>query len=390
MPPALGIPIMTAMSKADHEVKLYDENIENVDYNDDADLIAVSFFTPQANYAYNVAKQFKAKGKTVIGGGMHPSLMPEEASQYFDAICVGEVEGVWDDILQDFKNGNLKKIYKKEITDIDLVPIPERNIFTGRNNYDWEAKLIQTMRGCSFYCENCIVPVEFGRKFRFKSIDKVIDELTVSEINGDYYLIDDTLFLPTRECRDYRTKLFNAFSELKTKPRIFMSGSLNTSFDSEFLKLLKDAGVINLYLVTGCDPYSVKAFQKDQKQFFDYGVEFVDKYQQAGIEVYASIGLGFDYQDKHVFDLSMDFVRKAQIKTAEFYILTPFPQTPVWNQFRKEDRILHYNWTKYNTANVVFKPKHLTEQELLDGYIDCWKEFYADVTIKESLSNFVK
>lgn len=106
--------------------------------------------------------------------------------------------------------------------------------------------------------------------------------------------------------------------------------------------------------------------------------------------MYASIGLGFDYQNKHAFDLSMDFVRKAQIKTAEFYILTPFPQTPVWHQFIKEDRILHYNWTKYNTANVVFKPKNFTEQELLDGYIACWKEFYADVSIKESLSNFVK
>lgn len=390
MPPALGIPIMTALSKADHELKLYDENIEEIDYNDDVDIVAISFFTPQANYAYNVAKQFKAKGKTVIGGGMHPSLMPEEALQYFDAICIGEVEGVWSDILSDFQNGKLQRKYQKQGISLDSVPIPERDIFIGKNNYDWEAKLIQSMRGCSFYCENCIVPVEFGREFRFKSIDKVIREIESTKTSGDYYLIDDTLFLPTKECRDYRTKLFKAFSDLPIKPRIFMSGSLNTSYDPEFLKLLKDAGVINLYLVTGCDPYSVKAFQKDQKQFFDYGVEFVDRYQQAGIDVYASIGLGFDYQNKHAFDLSMDFVRKAQIKTAEFYILTPFPQTPVWHQFIKEDRILHYNWTKYNTANVVFKPKNFTEQELLDGYIACWKEFYADVSIKESLSNFVK
>jgi len=390
MPPALGIPIMTAMSKAEHSIQLYDENIEPINYDDDADLIAVSFFTPQANFAYEVAKRFKAKGKTVIGGGMHPSLMPEEAVQYFDAICIGEVEGVWNEMIDDFQKGKLKKTYQKEIPDIDIIPFPERGIFTDRNNYDWEAKLIQTMRGCSFFCENCIVPAEFGQKFRFKSVDKVIDELNVSEIKGDYYLIDDTLFLPHRQCRDYRTKLFKAFAELPTKPRIFMSGSLNTSYDPDFLKLLKDAGVINLYLVTGCDPYSVKAFQKDGKQYFDYGLEFIDKYQQAGIEVYSSIGLGFDYQDKHVFDLTLDFIRKAKIKTSEFYILTPFPQTPVWHQFRKEDRILHYNWTKYNTANVVFKPKNFTEQELLDGYIHCWKEFYSDISIEESLSNFVK
>ncbi len=390
MPPALGIPIMTAMSKDQHTIKLYDENIEEINYDDDADLIAVSFFTPQANYAYEVAKRFKAKGKTVIGGGMHPSLMPDEASRYFDSVCVGEVEGVWDEILKDFQEGCLKKKYQKEVSDINTVPLPERGIFLDRNNYDWEAKLIQTMRGCSFYCENCIVPIEFGQKFRFKSIERVIEELSVSEIKGDYYLIDDTLFLPHRECRDYRTKLFSAFSDLPVKPRIFMSGSLNTSYDPNFLKLLKDAGVINLYLVTGCDPYSIKAFQKGENKYFDYALEFVDKFQQAGIEVYSSIGLGFDYQDHHVFDITLDFLRKSKIKTSEFYILTPFPQTPVWHQFRKEDRILHYNWTKYNTANVVFKPKNFTEQELLDGYIKCWKEFYLNITIEESLSNFVK
>ena len=109
MPPALGIPIMASLSKEMHTVKLYDENIEEVDFNDDADLIAVSFFTPQANYAYNIAKQFKVKGKTVIGGGMHASLMPDEALEYFDSICIGEVEGVWNDILYDFQNGKLKR-----------------------------------------------------------------------------------------------------------------------------------------------------------------------------------------------------------------------------------------------------------------------------------------
>ena len=390
MPPALGIPIMSALSQDKHHVKLYDQNVEEIDYNDDADLIAISFFTPQANYAYEIADKFKLKGKTVIGGGMHPSVMPEEAVKYFDSICIGEVEAVWYDILSDFENGSLKKIYQKELSNLDSIPLPERGIFKGRNNYDWEAKLIQTMRGCSFYCETCIVPEEFGRNFRFKSVDRVIEELKQTEFKGDYYLIDDTLFLPHKECRDYRNKFFTALSRLPKKPRIFMSGSLNTSSDPEFIKLLKEAGVINFYLVTGCDPYSIKAFQKGQKQFFDYGVDFVNRYQEAGIEVYISVGLGFDYQDKHVFDITLDFIRKAKIKTAEFYILTPFPKTPVWNQLKNENRILHYNWTKYNTANVVFKPKNFTEQELLDGYIKCWKEFYSDISIEESLSNFVK
>lgn len=390
MPPALGIPIMASLSKKDHNVKLYDENIEDIDYDDNADLIAISFFTPQANFAYQIAQKFRKEGKTVIGGGMHPSLMPEEALQYFDSICIGEVESVWHDMLEDFQKGDLQRTYERKLNDLDKMPVPDRSLFLNKNKYDWGATLIQTMRGCSFFCENCIIPAEFGHDFRFKSIEKVINELKSTHVKGDYYLIDDTLFLPHKQCRKYRTKLFNEIAKLPVKPRIFMSGSLNMSYDPNFIKLLKDAGVINLYLVTGSDPYSMKAFQKGEKQFFDYGLEFIDRFQQAGIEVYTSVGLGFDYHDKHVFDIALNFLNKAKIKTAEFYILTPFPKTPVWFQFKKEERILHYNWTKYNTANVVFKPKNLTEKELLDGYIKCWKEFYAEVSIEESLSNFVK
>lgn len=389
MPPALGIPIMTALCKGKHEVKVYDENIEEINYDDDADIIAVSFFTPQAEYAYAVARRFKEKGKTVIGGGMHPSLMVEEAVQYFDAVCIGEVEAVWDDILRDFENGTLKKTYQKTVNDLGIIPIPERSIFKNKEKYDWSAKLIQTMRGCTYYCENCIIPAEFGRGFRFKSKEQVLAEFNVTPISGDYYLIDDTLALADDQCDLHRDEIFSALAQLPQKPRLFMSGSLNMSQKPEFIKKLTDAGVISLYCVTGADPYSTRALQGDKK-YFDMCVRMVDLYQEAGIEVYISVGFGFDHQKLSVFDNSLEFIRKANIKTAEFYILTPFPQTRAWQKFHKEDRILHYNWTKYNTANVVFKPKNMTEQQLFDGYINCWKEFYSQTSISESLRIFKK
>ncbi len=389
MPPALGIPIMTALSKQlGHTVNLYDENVEEIDYDDDADLIAVSFFTPQAMFAFEVAKKYKAKGKTVIAGGMHPSLMAEECLQYFDAVCLGEVENVWEDILKDVQAGNLKKTYQKMVPDMNIIPKPDRSLFEGHPLYNWEATLIQCMRGCPYKCETCIVPAEFGRDFRFKDVDRVVNEITSSPIKGDYYLIDDTLVLPHRYCVKYRTEFFEAFSKIKPKPRLFLSGSLNMKSDPEFLKSLADGGVVDLYIVTGSDPYSIRAFQEGQQKYFDYGLEMVDRIQQAGISVFMSIGLGFDHQDKSVFDRSLEWLRKADVRTAEFFIMTPFPQTPSWHQFKKEDRILHYDWTKYNTGNVVFKPKNFTEQELLDGFIYCWKQFYTEKSVAESLSIF--
>ncbi len=390
MPPALGIPILSALSCKNHSLKLYDENVEEIDYNDDADLIAISFFTPQANYAYEIAKKFTAKDKTVIAGGMHPSSMPEEASEYFDSVCVGEVEGVWNEILSDFQNGQLKKIYHGGTPDMGLVPIPDRAIFFEKNKYDWGAKLIQTMRGCSFNCENCIIPSEFGKKFRFKDINKVVEEIESHQVKGDYYLIDDTLVLPHKACFKFREDLMKAFSKMSPKPRLFMSGSLNMNTEPDYLKTLVDGGVVSLYLVTGCDPFSIKAFEKGETKYFNWALEIVKDIQDAGIQVFTSIGFGFDFQDNYVFDISLEFLEKAKIKTTEFYILTPFPQSPVWHRLREEGRILHYNWTKYNTSNVVFKPKNFTENELLNGYIKCWKEFYSERSFKESLNIFEK
>jgi len=388
MPSALGIPILAALSKEKHDIKLFDENIEEIDYDDDSDLIAVSFFTPQACFAYEIAKKFKAKGKTVIGGGMHPSILPEEAVKHFDAICVGEVEAVWEDILSDFENEELKKMYQGGYPDMSLVPTPDRSIYMEKTGYDWSAKLIQTMRGCCFSCENCIIPVEFGKKFRFKEIDRIIEEINLTNVEGDYYLIDDTLVLPHRQCFKFREELMSAFSKLPKKPRLFMSGSLNMTTNSDYLKTLVDGGVVNLYLVTGSDPFSKKAFSKGETKYFNWALQIVKNIQDAGIQVFASIGYGFDYQDNSVFDITLEFLERANIKTSEFFIVTPFPQSPIWHKLRKEDRILHYNWTKYNTSNVVFKPKNFTEKELLDGYIKCWKEFYSNKSINESLEIF--
>ena len=388
MPPSLGIPILSALSKDKHEVKLYDENIVDIDYDDDADLFAVSFFTPQANFAYRIAEKFKNKGKTIIAGGMHPSIMPEEASQYFDSVCIGEAENVWHEILHDFEQNKLKKIYHGGYPEMNQVPLPDLDLFHSKNNYDWGAKLIQTMRGCCYKCETCIIPAEFGRKFRFKTMQQILAELNPAQIKGDYYLIDDTLVLPHKACFQFREELLKTFSRLSPKPRLFMSGSLNMSTEPDYLKSLADGGVVNLYLVTGCDPFSITAFQKGQKRYFDWGIDIVNSIQDAGIKVFISVGYGFDYQDNSVFDISLEFIRKAKINTSEFYIVTPYPQTPIWHQLKKENRILHYDWTKYNTANVVFTPKNFTEKELLDGYINSWKESYCNDSSDKSLQIF--
>lgn len=388
MPPALGIPTLVALTPEEHECCVFDENIEEIDYDDNSDLIAVSFFTPQANYAFEIAKKFKAKGKTVIAGGMHPSLMPEEAARYFDSVCVGEAEGIWTTILKDFEANKLQKFYDGGSPDLSLMPVPRRDVFKNKEGYDWDATLIQVMRGCGFNCETCIIPAQTGRKFRFRPVENVIEDIKSLAGQPDFYLTDDSLLLPNKLCKNYITELMTATAQLEPKPRMFLACSLYLQNDPAFLKMLTDGGVVNAYIVTGCDFISKAAFTRDGKKYFDTSVEVVQRLRDAGINSFLSQGLGFDHQDEYVFDATLEFCRKAKITTAEFYILTPFPQTPAWNKFREEDRILHYNWTKYNTANVVFKPKNFTEQSLMDGYLRVWNEFYQENPIKKTLDIF--
>ena len=387
MPPALGIPMLSALTPDRHQCSVFDENIQEIDYNDDADLFAVSFFTPQAEYAYKIAQKLRENGKTVIAGGMHPTVMPEEAANYFDAVCVGEAEDVWLEILKDAENKSLKKFYYGGSPDLTNIPAPNRSIFKNKDGYDWDARMIQVMRGCACNCENCILPIESGKKYRFCSIENVLKEISTFE-KKEFFLTDDSLVLTNSECTDYMGKLMKAFSQLEVKPRVFISGSLNMNIDAAYLKSLYDGGVVSVYMVLGCDPFSINAFRKNGKRFFDWGIDIIKRIQDSGIHVFNSHGLGFDYQDHSLFDQALEFSKQASIETAEFYILTPFPQTPSWHRFQKEDRILHYNWSKYNTANVVFKPKNFTEQELLDGYLYCWKEFYKGRKIDESLNIF--
>ena len=389
MPPALGIPILAALTPSEYEYGVFDENIEEIDYNDDSALIAISFFTPQANFAYRIASRFKEKGKTVIAGGMHPTLMKDEAAKYFDAVCIGEVENVWLDILNDFQNQELKQFYYGSYPDLSKMPVPERDIFKDKEGYDWQANLVQVMRGCAYNCESCIIPIQCGEKFRFRPIQNIINDIESIKCR-ELHFTDDTIVLPNKKCYEFVQELMKATSKLEPKPRIFISGSFNMHTNPEYLKMLVDGGVVCVYIVCGCDPFSIKAFQRNEKRFFEWGIEIVKNIHDAGLNVYISYGLGFDFQDKYVFDASLEFSRKANIDTAEFYISTPFPQTPSWHRLRKENRILHYNWTKYNTANVVFKPKNFTEQELNDGYVYCWKEFYKEHKLDRALNVFRK
>jgi radical SAM superfamily enzyme YgiQ (UPF0313 family) len=194
------------------------------------------------------------------------------------------------------------------------------------------------------------------------------------------------IMLNRPDITEYVMELCDRIKDFNVK--MFLSCSPAMNQDEKFLDKLAEAGATSMYTVFASDPMS-KRFYNRHPQVWENTINLVKKLEDRGIRFFGSFGVGFDCCKEDQFDLILEFCEKANVKTAEFFIATPFPNTKFYNRLKKENRLhLPIDWKNYNAANVVFKPKHTTEQELVDGFLYLWKEFFARQNHEESLSAF--
>ena len=303
---------------------------------------------------------------------MHPTATPEESSKH-GSVCIGEGEPVWLEILEDAKNKKLKKFYQAaEPMDITKYPRPDRSLFENKKGYDWKPFLIQVLRGCEYTCQYCIIPEAHGRKFRYRLLDDIFDEMKEFEKYEELFIADDVLLLPDPTIEKFAVDFFDGLKG--NKKDVFLNASLLLNTNPTLLKKVKDAGIDTLYCVMGFDPVSIKAltFGKTKK-----AAEIIKRYQDAGITLFASIGIGSDMDRPDIFDKILNFLEETNITLAEFYIHTPYPGTPSWKTLNKRNRIITKDFDYYNGTHVVYKPKRMTVPELEKGFLYLWKEFYT-------------
>ena len=386
MPPAMGIPIMAGLSPEEINWHVQDQNIEKINFDDDSDLIAISFFTPQAGYAYELGDEFKKRGKKVIMGGMHPSMIPDDVKEHCDSVCIGEVDLLWNNILEDFQRGELKPVYEGgHYPEGDEIASPLEGIFDVEDKYDWHANLLSITRGCPFNCSWCNVPTYQGNKTRFRPMEKVVSDM--KKLSGkEFYITDDMIMLKRKDIKEYMMELSEKVKDFNLNMFLSCSPAMNT--DLEFLDAMSKAGARSMYTVFASDPFS-KAFYERNARMWEKAKDLVKILEDRNIRFFGSFGVGFDFQKEDMFDLTLEFCEKANVKTAEFFIATPFPNTPFWKQIKAEDRfILPRNWKQYNCANVVFKPKNVSDKALRDGFVYLWKEFFKTRDHTISLETF--
>jgi len=387
MPPSLALPIIAALTPADVEVKLTDDNSgQPVDFDEKADLVVISCFTPQAGRAYEIADEYRRRGTRVIMGGIHPTALPDEALLHADSVCVGEVEPVWDEILADARAGSLKRRYQGDKSyDLARFPIPKRDIFP-RDRYQWNAHLVLTTRGCPVNCDGCPIPFKEDTRIRYRPVDNIIDDIRQMPYR-EFYITDDTVMLPGKRNMKFLLQIMERTKELDVS--IFLASTMMMVPDPAFYRALKAGGASSMYTVFGFDKVSKKLFNDDcTADEWKASVDLVRMIEDAGIHFFGSYGVGFDDQDAGAAERILRFCQDAAIDLAEFYIPVPFPGTRFGDRAVRENRLLHRNYHLWNHGNVVFKPLRMSEKEVLERFYLVWNEFYRGKDPKTTLRSF--
>ena len=262
--------------------------------NSPANIVALFFHTPDAIHAYKLADKFKAKGKTVVLGGLHPSFLPDEASAHADALLIGEAEGIWEELIRDFENQSLKNIYKREfpVNLADLRPYPTDIIPPSKYDHLWS---VMVSRGCVHRCEYCAVPPFFSGKYRLRPIDDIVAEIKAAptdwfELHADNLTAD----------RDYALKLFKALKPLNIN--WFGESTIKMAEDEELLHAAAESGCRELLI--GIETSSPGALKEVGKNFVDPDTvkEKISRFHDYGIKVISPIIFGFDNHTGSIFE----------------------------------------------------------------------------------------
>jgi radical SAM superfamily enzyme YgiQ (UPF0313 family) len=366
--PPLALGVLASLTPDDIEIDLVDENLRQVDFTRMPDLVAITSLTASAPRAYEIADKYRLAGAKVVIGGIHASALPLEAIQHADCVVLGEAEGVWARLLEDFQAGKLKKFYKGKKPDPAHISVPKRDIFEKQGYF--LKSTVQTSRGCPFGCDFCSVQKFFGNKCRMRPATSVVEEIRQLATRFVAF-VDDNI----AGSYPYARELFSSLAPLKV--RWICQAPITIGKDPEFLKLMYKAGCRGVFIgIESIMPDCLKEVSKSFNVVGKFG-EYIKRIHDAGISIEGAFIFGFDHDDKSVFERTLDFITRTKIDFAQFGILTPFPGTNLQKRLKRQDRILSEDWRRYDIAHTVFKPAAMSVEDLDEGRRWIEDEFYS-------------
>ena len=375
--PYLALTTLAALTPGDVRVRLIDENVERIDWKAIPDLVGISLMTPLAPRGYGIADAYRKRGVPVVLGGIHPSMMPEEASAHADAVVVGEAEGLWPRVVEDVRQGELQPLYRSEDqSSLDKLPLPRRELLK-RKAYFF-VNTVQTTRGCPFDCEFCSVTQFYGHTYRLRPVEEVEREVRRLESRFVFF-VDDNIV----GNKAYAKALFRRLIPYRLKWA--SQASITIARDQELLRLARQSGCIGLFI--GFESLSQKTLKKMGKTFnrvVSYR-DMIRRIHSHGIGIQGSFIFGSDGDTPSVFPEVVRFTEQTRLDAVLFSILTPFPGTRLYRKMKAEGRILTDDWARYDMNHVVFSPRGMGVEQLQNGFNWAYSRLYSWRSIAKRL-----
>jgi radical SAM superfamily enzyme YgiQ (UPF0313 family) len=366
-----ALPLLAALTPAEHTVTLVDECVEEIDFDRlaRADIVALTGMVVQRRRMTEILTELKRRGVFTVVGGAWVSLEEDYFGELADVIFVGEAEETWPEFLRDWKAGRHRRRYEQaEKTDMTRVPTPRYDLLK-TDRYLFGA--VQFTRGCPFQCEFCDIIVTFGRRPRLKTVDQILAEMDALYARGvrEVFVVDDNLIGNKRAIKEVLRALVPWQEAHHYRTTLFTEASLDLAEDDELIDLMVRANMLTVFIgIESPNPASLRETKKYQN--VKAGTTIIDrvhKIQRAGMEVMCGMIVGFDNDDRSIFDAQEEFIRDAHIPQAMFGMLRAFPKTPLHDRLRREGRLDETDELDEYGTNVI--PKQMSRAELRDGYL---------------------
>jgi radical SAM superfamily enzyme YgiQ (UPF0313 family) len=380
--PGLTLPMLAAVTPAHYEIRLVNETVEDIPFDERWDLVGVTGMGSGIVRAWQIADEFKRRGAKVVIGGIAASLLgPELSLNHADAVVTGEAEEVWPELLDDFEHGRLKTVYRmRKPPPIETLPLPRYDLMNRSRLGLWRP--VQATRGCPFTCNYCSITAFFEAGYRKRPVAEVVRDVRAARLSGTRYIafIDDNIGVDFKYCAE----LWEALIPEKI---IWISQcSLHIAERPDMLRLARKSGCRLLsFGIETTSPESLRMVDKEWNRPERYR-EAVETIRRHGIDVSTEMIIGLDGDDSTVFERTYDFIMDNQISVPRVHIMTPIPGTPLYEELKRDGRIVSEDFSRFSGGQVIYRPRNLKPDELQAGYWKLYENLFSWRAIRRRIA----
>jgi radical SAM superfamily enzyme YgiQ (UPF0313 family) len=380
--PSLALGVLAALTPSDWEIEILQEPVDRIDYDARADLVGITAVTHTVKRGYEISGEFRKRGIKVIMGGIHPTVLYNEALQFCDSVCIGEAEPVWKEVIRDATAGRLKKIYKSEsLFNLEGYTSPRRDLMPkARSSVFNPGVFVEASRGCPYNCDFCSVSILHGTKIRYRPIDNLIGDMERAG-SSKFFFVDNNIVANPQRAK----ALFRALIPLKI--RWSGQATISISKDPELLRLAVESGCTGLLIgIESVTDVGLSQYSKNPGSFYELE-RALKTLKDHGIRVLAHMVFGNDFETPATMSESLERLLSLDAASASIGIMIPYPGTKVALNLENEKRILTKDWNYYDIHGLVFQPANFSRQDLIMEVEKLRKRYFS---LKAMLSRTLK